>query len=314
MGNSMRRYRFIQLDVFTDAVFGGNQLAVFPEASGLSEAEMQALAREMNYAESTFVLPATDPKALRRVRIFTPATELPFAGHPVVGTTFALAYEGVAREAGDSPIYLELGVGTLPVDLLFEGQRLSFVWMHQLVPTFRPYEGERERLIAALGLAQDDLVAELPVEIGSAGVPFVYVPVRSLEALGRARPGAELADLISQVDKRAGVYVFSLARLSAEPGVARSRMFAPGMGVVEDAATGSAAGPFGVYLQRHGRIQADELGESRLRILQGVEMGRTSRLDVAIQASGDMVRDVRVGGESVVVAEGEVMLPDAGAA
>jgi trans-2,3-dihydro-3-hydroxyanthranilate isomerase len=309
----MRRYRFIQLDVFTDAIFGGNQLAVFPEASGLSEAEMQALAGEMNYAESTFVLPATDAKALRRVRIFTPATELPFAGHPVVGTTFALAYEGVARDAGDSPIYLELGVGTLPVDLLFEGQRLSFVWMHQLVPTFQPFDADRGRLATALGLEQDDLVADLPIEIGSAGVPFVYVPVRSLEALARARPGAGLADIIKQAGERAGAYVFSLERLGGESGEARSRMFAPLMGIAEDAATGSAAGPFGVYLLRHSLIQADALGDARLRILQGVEMGRSSRLDVALQANGDMVRDVRVGGESVVVAEGEVMLPDVGA-
>ena len=115
----MRRYRFIQLDVFTHTPFGGNQLAVFPEADGLSDAAMQAIAREMNFSETTFVLPASDAKALRRVRIFTPSTELPMAGHPTVGTTFALAREGVIRASDPSPIYLQLGIGTLPLDLLY---------------------------------------------------------------------------------------------------------------------------------------------------------------------------------------------------
>ncbi|HEX8033361.1 MAG TPA: PhzF family phenazine biosynthesis isomerase, partial [Ktedonobacterales bacterium] len=127
----MRRYRFVQLDVFTDRAFGGNQLAVFLEAAGLSDTEMRAITREMNYSETTFVLPPSDPKALRRVRIFTPTAELPLAGHPTVGTTFALAYEGAIHAYDEQPIYLELGVGTLPIDLLFEEDHLSFVWMHQ---------------------------------------------------------------------------------------------------------------------------------------------------------------------------------------
>src|SRR5262249_45383506 len=152
MRRPMQRYRFIQLDVFTATPFGGNQLAVFPEASGLLDVQMQAIAREMNYAESTFVLPATDPKALRRVRIFTPATELPIAGHPVVGTTFALAHEGSVREGDESPIFLELGVGTLPVEVLFEGQRLSFVWMHQPIPSYASWQGDAAQLVAALNL------------------------------------------------------------------------------------------------------------------------------------------------------------------
>ena len=309
----MRRFRFIQLDVFTREPFGGNQLAVFLDATGLSDAEMQAIAREMNYSESTFVLPATDPKALRRVRIFTPSTELPFAGHPTVGTTFALSYAGIAQAGGDSPVYLQLGIGTLPVDLLFEEQRLSFVWMHQQPPTFAPFAGDQAQLAGALSLEPGDF-ADLPVEVGSAGVPFLFVPLRSLDALGRAAPRAELRALLAAAGVRIGAYLFSLERLNGGAGEARSRMFAPEMGIVEDAATGSAAGPFGVYLLRHGYIVADSFGESRLRILQGVEMGRTSRLEVAILGGSDAVRDVRVGGESVIIAEGELLLPDAGTA
>src|SRR5262249_38966126 len=197
---SMRRYRFIQLDVFTGTPFGGNQLAVFPEASGLSKREMQAIACEMNFAESTFVLPAADPKALRRVRIFTPTSELPVAGHPVVGTTFALAHEGSVRDGDESPIFLELGVGTLPVEVLFEGQRLSFVWMHQPIPSYASWQGDAAQLVAALNLVPEDLAPDLPIELGSAGVPFLYIPLRSLDVLERARSTAALGPVLQTSD------------------------------------------------------------------------------------------------------------------
>ena len=305
----MRRYRFVQLDVFTDRAFGGNQLAVFPDGAGLSESEMRAIAREMNYSETAFVRSPSDPKALRRVRIFTPASELPFAGHPTVGTTFALAYEGVIHPYDGQPIYLEMGVGTLPIDLLFEEERLSFVWMHQPIPTFEAWQGDREQLAAALGLAVDDFDSNLPIEFGSAGVPFLYVPIRSLEAIGRAAGTAELPNAISPTGSHRNAYLFTL-----EPPLsgaqAHVRMFAPEMGIAEDAATGAAAGPFGVYLLRHGRVTLDEHGEARLRLEQGVEMGRPSQITIAIAADGDkQARDVRIGGESVVVAEGTLFLP-----
>lgn len=307
----MRKYRFLQYDVFTSVPFGGNQLAVFPEASGLSAVEMQAIAREMNYSESTFVLPASDTKALRRVRIFTPSAELPFAGHPVVGTTFALAAEGIIPAAEPSPVHLQLGVGTLPVDLLFEGEQVCFVWMHQPVPEFEPWQGDDAQLAAALGLTPDDLDPRLPIERGSSGVPFLYIPIRSLAALGSANPGPALAVLLEGPDRHLGAYLFTRDGLSA--GVtARSRMFAPDVSIAEDAATGSAAGPFGVYLLRHGRLTPDEHDETRLRIEQGVEMGRPSMLHIAMNGPAAAVRDVRVGGEAVLVARGELLLPERG--
>lgn len=304
----MRRYRFIQLDVFTHTPFGGNQLAVFPEADGLSDAAMQAIAREMNFSETTFVLPASDAKALRRVRIFTPSTELPMAGHPTVGTTFALAREGVIRASDPSPIYLQLGIGTLPIDLLYEGDALSFVWMHQPAPVFHPWQGDRARLTAALGLTVSDLDETLPIEHGSAGVAFVYIPLRSLAALGRARPGADLAAALAAPSSNIGAHLFTLGALP-DGADARARMFAPGMGVAEDPATGSAAGPFGVYLVRHSRATLDPAGEARIRLAQGVEMERPSVIAIAVQMDGETVRDVRVGGEAVVVAEGELFVP-----
>jgi trans-2,3-dihydro-3-hydroxyanthranilate isomerase len=246
---------------------------------------------------------------LRRVRIFTPTAELPFAGHPVVGTTFALAAEGMIPAAEPSPVHVQLGVGTLPVDLLFEGERVCFVWMHQPVPEFAPWQGDAAKLAAALGLAPDDLEPDLPIERGSAGVPFLYIPIRSLDALGRAQPNPALAALLAGPERHLGAYLF--ARDGLPPGVAaRCRMFAPEVSIAEDAATGSAAGPFGVYLLRHGRLIPDEHDETRLRIEQGVEMGRPSALHVAMNGPAAAVRDVRVGGEAVLMARGELLLPE----
>ncbi len=306
----MRRLRFVQLDVFTSEPFGGNQLAVFQDAQGLSDAEMQAIAREMNYSESTFVLPAPDPKALYRVRIFTPATELPFAGHPVVGTTWALAYLG-AIPGGGSPIYLQLGVGTLPVEILYEERKPSFVWMHQPVPQFTPWQGDRAALASALGLTSADFDDGLPIEHGTAGGGgFLYVPLTSLAATGKARPGSGLVAATATSAANVGVFVFTLEKSPTGADV-HGRMFGAAMGITEDAATGSAAGPLGAYLLRHGKRQPDAERETRIRLEQGVEMGRPSRIEIAISGTADHIEDVRVGGESVVVAEGELYLPDA---
>ncbi len=303
----MRQFRFLQYDVFTDRPFTGNQLAVFVDAQGLSSRTMQAIAQEMNYSESTFVLPATDPRALARVRIFTPAAELPFAGHPTIGTTFALAHERRIRAGDASPVRLLLNIGLLPVDVLFEGENLSYAWMRQPLPEFRAWTGQRERLAAAVGLDVSDLADDLPIERGSAGVPFVYIPVRDRAALAKARPGTDLVPALADESPQVGAYLFTL---DAERGSARSRMFGLAMGIAEDPATGSAAGPFGVYLLHHGHLSPDEHAESRLRIAQGVEMGRASKIEVAISGGADDLREVRVGGESVLVAEGTLTASD----
>jgi trans-2,3-dihydro-3-hydroxyanthranilate isomerase len=309
----MRRCDFIQLDVFTSVAFGGNQLAVFPHADELSEREMQAIAREMNYSETTFVVDATEQQAHCRVRIFTPQRELPFAGHPVIGTTFALARSGRLHEMG-SPIYLQLRVGIIAVDVLYEERRPSFVWMHQPAPSFESWRGDHTQLAAALSLSADDLEAGLPIERGTAGVAFLYVPVRSMEALARACPTPQLGEAMGEAsgefDGHPAVYVFAPTNAHGT-GVAeiRARMFAPEMGVVEDAATGSAAGPLGAYLVRHKSMRPDADGETRIRIEQGIEMGRPSHISVVVIGEPEQIREVRVGGEAVTVAEGELFLP-----
>jgi trans-2,3-dihydro-3-hydroxyanthranilate isomerase len=310
----VRRYQFVQLDVFTATPFGGNQLAVFPHADELSAAEMQAIAREMNYSETTFVVAASDPAALCRVRIFTPSAELPFAGHPVVGTTFALARAGRIPELG-SPIALQLGVGTLPVEVLYEERRPSFVWMRQPLPDFEPWRGDPAALAAALGVTPADLAPGLPIERGSAGVPYTYLPLRSREAVGRVSPSSQLADALAEPTNHPAVFVFTLERVAGGADV-HGRMFAPGLGIKEDAATGAAAGPLGAYLVRHGALTPDEGGETRVRLEQGVEMGRPSRIEIVIasddtstKSGAKQIREVRVGGEAVIVAEGELFLP-----
>jgi trans-2,3-dihydro-3-hydroxyanthranilate isomerase len=306
----MRRFPYTQLDVFTTAPFGGNQLAVFFDADALDASEMQAIAREMNFSESTFILPPSDPaRALCRVRIFTPGGELPFAGHPTIGTTAALVHAGRLTEE-NRPATLELGVGPLKVEPVFVGGELSYIWMTQPVPVFTPWDGDRAALLAALGLDDSALWDDLPIERGSAGVPFIYVPLRDREALRRATPGAGLRAALPDEDPHTGVYLFVAPESPDGPGTAFVRMFAPGMGIVEDAATGAAAGPMGVYLARHGaRTVVD--GRCETAIVQGVEMGRRSDITTEAWFDEGVVTGVRVAGSAVVVATGEFILPDA---
>jgi trans-2,3-dihydro-3-hydroxyanthranilate isomerase len=309
-----RRFRFVQLDVFTDRVFGGNQLAVFTDAEGLADDEMLAIAREMNYSETTFVLPAKQSDALCRVRIFTPSVELPFAGHPVVGTALALAADGrIAPKAetalsGDQAIArFELGVGTLPVEVHFTDGRPDFVWMTQPLPSFTPWTGQPARMAAAIGVPSDALALEsFPIEWGSAGVAFLFVPLRSAADLAAAHPSPELfAHLVDGGE--IGTYLF--ATQGASPGrAARARLFAPGVGITEDAATGSAAGPLGAYLWRHGQIVSGADGTAYGILEQGIEMGRPSQIHVELAGTPSQVMGVRVGGRAVMVAEGTLSL------
>lgn len=309
-----RRYRFVQVDVFTDRMFGGNQLAVFPEAEGLTEAEMGAIAREMNYSESTFVLPPQDADALCRVRIFTPSIELPFAGHPVVGTAFVLAADGRITAApadaelgGQGRARLELGVGTLAVDVEFVAGRPHFVWMTQPVPHFAPWSGDPERMAAAIGVPREALDSgRFPVTWGSAGVPFLFVGLRSAAALAAAHPTWELGAVLAEAGET-GAYLFTTEGLDAAH-AARARLFAPGVGISEDAATGSAAGPLAVFLLERGQIQPGTDLVARAALEQGIEMGRPSQIHVELTNTASQVTGVRVGGRVVPVAEGMLAL------
>ena len=305
----MKEYRFIQVDVFTDRPFGGNPLAVFPEAEGLTTEEMQRLAREMNLSETTFVLPPQALGADFKVRIFTPATELPFAGHPVVGTHWVLAHLGrVDLREPVTQVRFELGVGVLPADLHVASGRVGRVVMTQDRPTFHAVREDLTDLAAGLGLAPEAITETgLLVQVVSTGSPQMMVPVRSLpEVQGLDASQLNIAAL-NRACHAVGtecvlVFTFETERSEATVHV---RVFAPLLGVPEDPATGSANGALGAYLVHH---RAVPVTKPTVHILseQGAELGRPSTLYVEVDHTGEEVTAVRVGGQVVPVAEGVV--------
>ena len=296
--------RFFTADVFTDRMFGGNQLAVFPDASGLDGPVMQAIARELNLSETVFVLPPADPAHTRRLRIFTPGSELPFAGHPTIGTAFVLASIGaIPLGPSGASIVFEEGVGPVPVVIRVEGGRPGYC---ELTAARLPEEGPSppplEEIAASVSLRPEDLRSdELSPRGVSCGVPYLFVPLRDEDALARARVDHSAWE--RSIAQWWASAVFLLVDTRGRGGVDfRARMFAPGIGIVEDPATGSAAAALAGYVPTGGSPD----GTVRWVIEQGVEMGRPSRLHVACDRSGGRVSAVRVGGSSVLVAEGRI--------
>lgn len=293
---------YLHYDVFTDEALSGNQLAVFVDSGPLSRERMQRIAREMNFSETTFILPAETPGTDARIRIFTPGTELPMAGHPTIGSTFALAHIGLIPP-GAPRFVCELGVGPVPVDLEWEGDRLRFARMTQRRPIFEAPVRYRADVAAAIGLEEKDLVEELPIQVVSCGVPFLLVPLRDMATVDRAVTDASA---FRRLRERAGlhlpIFLFSFTR----PAAAHSRMFAPDLGVVEDPATGGASGPLGCYLVQHGLVEGDQA--QHIISMQGVAMGRPSRIHIAITGARDAITDVKVGGRAVLVAHGHMLI------
>jgi trans-2,3-dihydro-3-hydroxyanthranilate isomerase len=305
----MKEYQFIQVDVFTDKPFGGNPLAVFPDARGLTNDEMQCLAREMNLSETTFVLPPQATGADFNVRIFTPATELPFAGHPVVGTHWVMAHLGrVPLQQPVTQVRFELGVGVLPADLHVVAGKVQQVVMTQARPSFHAVLGDVTDLTAGLGLPMEAIARTgLPVQVVSTGLPQMMVPVRSLaevRSLDAARLDMAALNRACRAVDTKDVLVFTFETEQPESTV-HVRMFAPLHGVPEDPATGSANGALGAYLVHH---KAVPLSGPTVHVVseQGIELSRPSKLYVDVDVEGGEPVTVRVGGQVVLVAEGSV--------
>jgi len=301
------RCRYLHLDVFTAEKFGGNQLAVFLDARGLDAETMQAVTKEMNFSECTFILPAERPDTDIRMRIFTPGREMPMAGHPTVGSTFALALAGVIPPGRQRWVF-GLNVGPTPVDIDWAGGRPVFVWMTQRRPVFGPVVADVEAAARAAGLdAAAIRAAGLPVQEVSCGVPFVFIPLARRADVDAAAP---YLDGFERLCEAAGVDNHAMFVFSREPGpdgaTVYSRMFAPGLGVFEDPATGAASGPLGCYLVKHGAVPPERAGS--ILSLQGVKMGRPSRVHIAIGVEGGEITRVQVGGEAVLVGEGYLEL------
>jgi trans-2,3-dihydro-3-hydroxyanthranilate isomerase len=277
------RLRYVVADVFTDRPLAGNQLAVFTDGREVDDDTMQALAKEMNFAESVFVLPPSEG-GHARIRIFTPVAELPFAGHPTLGSAFVLA---APLQLGE--IRLETGSGIVPVTLEREGARITFGWMQQPVPKWEPF-AEADAVAQLLGVE-----SQLPVELYHLGPTHAYF------ALGSEAEVAALEPDFGALGKIADAGINCFAGSGAKW---KNRMFAPSSGVAEDPATGSAAGPLAIHLARHGRIAFGD----EIEISQGTEIGRPSTLFARVYGEGDRIDRVEVGGSAVVVARGEFQL------
>ncbi len=301
-----RKIPFTLVDVFTSRPFGGNQLAVFTDAAALSASEMQQLAHEMNFSESTFVMAAEHPGAARRVRIFTPKRELPMAGHPTVGTAWVLASRGeIALESAKVDTTLHLGIGPVTVTIESTGGKPDFVWMVHREPEFGAKRIDRGRVAKALGIAAADIRDDLPMQIVSTGFPFTFVPLRTIEALGKCCPNeAAHTALLKPGEQSLPLYMF-VANESGEFS-ARSRMFSPHDGVPEDPATGSAAAPFGAYAAAYGLIKPQP--SLSFLIQQGVEMGRPSEIRVEVVRKDSGAFAIRIGGRCAIVGEGAIFV------
>jgi trans-2,3-dihydro-3-hydroxyanthranilate isomerase len=277
---------YVVADVFTDVPLEGNAVAVFTDAEGLPEPVMPRLARELNLSETVFVLPPPDPaQADAHVRIFTPALELPFAGHPVLGTAVVLG-----ERSGAETVRLKTGSGIVAVSLTRRDGRVVYGEMGQPLPTWEPFARVGE-LVTALRVQR----SELPVEVYDNGVRHAYVRLADEGAVAALDPDIGALGQLGPV----GINCFAVSGSRV-----KTRMFGPGLGVPEDPATGSAAGPLAVHLARHEAIAFGE----RVEIHQGAEIGRPSVLYACAEGAADRLQSVTVGGAAVVVARGEFAL------
>jgi trans-2,3-dihydro-3-hydroxyanthranilate isomerase len=310
-------FAYYTADVFTDVPFGGNQLAVLPKAERITSEQMLQVAREFNFSETVFVLPPETATGTRRLRIFTPGGELPFAGHPTIGTAFVLASTGeIPLEGDETRIIFEEGVGPVPVLIRSEKGKPVFAQLTAAkIPEKGPATTDAGVLADVLSLEPSDILYDstFTPEAVTAGLRFLFVPLRSLDALGRARVRQDVWERTLKDSWAPEIYVFvededSAKRggMRAGDGVVRSRMFAPMLGVSEDPATGAAAAAFGGYLAWRSTMRD---GMLKWVIHQGVEMGRPSRLEVETDVVGGQVQAVRVGGASVLVSSGTLYYP-----
>jgi trans-2,3-dihydro-3-hydroxyanthranilate isomerase len=301
------RFPYVLADVFTDRIFGGNPLAVFPDGRGIGEVDMQLIAREFNLSETVFVLPPAKPRHTKHLRIFTPAIELPFAGHPTVGAALVLAEVGALGAITDHlEIVFEEAVGPIAVRIAVEPDRPSTATLTSArLPERRPTVPDRAALARLLGLEPARLMIDgVAAASYSAGLPFTVVPVADRAALAAATiDRAVWGELLAGGDAP-HVYVVTMADWRAG-GEVCARMFAPAMGIVEDPATGAAAAALAGFL---ADLQRPPEGERRWQIRQGEEMGRPSRIELAADMHAGKISAVRVGGNAVIVGRGELML------
>ncbi|MFW5691186.1 MAG: PhzF family phenazine biosynthesis protein [Chloroflexota bacterium] len=292
----MSRHHYELVNVFTDRPFGGNPLAVFTNAADIPVERMRFYARELNLSEAVFVLPPESDDYHFRLRIFTPQMELPMAGHPTVGAAHVLYSLGRAPTEG--PLRFLEGVGVVLVHFeITDGAMMA--WMTQPLPQFGPVLDDRAAVAALLSLDESDLIPDLPVQVVSTGVPFVYVPLRGLDAIRRAAVRLDVWESLLKDTPHPHVFVLTLE--TEQPGSSvHTRMFAPAMGIPEDPATGAASGPLGAYLARYALVDNPAAIVSE----QGFEMGRPSMIRVRVDYADGVFRSIAIGGQTQPVGAG----------
>lgn len=301
-----RSLKFYQADVFTSQPFGGNPVAVFPDADGLTDDELQQIAREMNLSETVFVFPPTDPAAVARLRIFTPTQEIPFAGHPVLGTFYVLAQLGrISLQEPVTPVVQECNIGLFSVELHAEQNRVVRVVMSQPKPEFLdPVDAVDDVYLigGALSLPKHVIAdTKWPLQVVSTGLPVLIVPVRTLTAVRSINPDASAIINVCERFGANGIMVFTTVTVESFASV-HARMFAPKIGILEDPATGSAGGALGAYLVQNGVVEVGPTTD--ILIEQGYEIDRPSRILVQVESDDDVIQGVKVGGHCVMVVEG----------
>ena len=294
------QYQFYQVDVFTGTPLGGNPLAVFVDADGLDRERMQKIAREMNLSETTFVVPPSERETDFEIRIFTPAKELPFAGHPVIGTAHVLREIGKVS-CDQKLIHLKLRIGTIPV-YVEEGERL---FMEHPQSKFLHVVESVDLVAESLGLPSSAIDPRWPCQIVSTGVPALFVPITTLVSIQQIKINSAKLEEIFKALGTDMVYVFTTETLDSNSTL-HSRLFAPFIGVPEDPATGSASGALGAYLAKYGVIKKDKL--DRIKIEQGYEMKRPASIYVQVKQEGTIIKSIRVGGESVTIIQGQLKI------
>jgi trans-2,3-dihydro-3-hydroxyanthranilate isomerase len=301
-----RSLKFYQADVFTGQPFGGNPVAVFPDAEGLTDDQLQRIAREMNLSETVFVFPPTDPAAAVRLRIFTPTQEIPFAGHPVLGTFYVLAHlKRISVQEGITRVTQECNIGLFPIEVHTEHGSVVRVVMAQPKPELlEPITAidELYLIAGALGIPKHVIAdAKWPLQVVSTGLPVLIVPVRTLTAVRSIIPDASAIIKVCERLGANGIMVFTTVTVESFASV-HTRMFAPKIGILEDPATGSAGGALGAYLVHNGVVEVGPTTE--ILIEQGYEIDRPSRILVQVESEDDLIQDVTVGGQCVLVVEG----------
>lgn len=306
----MKTLKYTLVDVFTSQSFGGNQLAVFHDGSSLTTKTMQQIANELNLSETAFICTPNKPQNQINLRIFTPQVELPIAGHPTIGTAFVMAYlKMLPTQDGVNEWVFEEEHGDISVTVFLNKEKITKVEMIQPIPVF----GEiltRQALVAdLLSLPKGELDPRLPIQTVSSGLPFLFVPLRSIAAMREINFRTDVWERhFSRNPDRQHIFTFT-TETEYDDSTVHCRMFAPAMGISEDPATGAASGPLGAFLVEHGAIDKKADGNYVIRSEQGFEMGRPSFIDIMIKKNNQQYEEVKIGGTAIVVGQGELYVP-----